>query len=76
MESPAQEQENAAHKKCRRSSRTVVIENLAEFVVAFANVATAVSEKTDDWVARNGDKSIFSVLRTILPEVRHAAALA
>ncbi len=76
MEAPEQVQEKAAHKINRKSSRAVVIDNPTDFVIAFANVTTTVSENTDDWVARNGDKSVFSVLRLILPEVSHAAALA
>ena len=40
-----------------------------ELAVAFANVVTVTSDNTNDWVARNGDESIFSVLQRLLPEV-------
>ncbi len=44
----------------------------AEIAVAFAKVVTVPSDLQDDWVARNGDKSIFSALRDVLPELTNA----
>ncbi len=46
-----------------------LIDNPAELAAAFANVVTTPSEAPDDWVARNGDKSIFTAFRIVLPEV-------
>ncbi len=54
----------------RRIKRTLIIDNPAEIAVLFANVVTTPSDMPDDWVARNGDKSIFSAFRSVLPEVR------
>ena len=65
------QQEKVACKSKRGSSKKVAIENPAEFAIAFANLATTVSEKADDWVARNGNQGIFAVLLMIMPEVRH-----
>jgi hypothetical protein len=48
-----------------------LIDNPADLAIAFANVVTYESANADDWVARNGDRSIFSALRLVLPEVRH-----
>ena len=53
----------------RRSQRTLRINNPAEIAVFFANVVTTPSDMPDDWVARNGNKSIFSAFRSVLPEV-------
>ena len=68
---PRMQQESAERKGKRRSSRKIAIQNPRDFSVAFANLATTVSEKADDWVARNGNQSIFSVLLIIMPEVSH-----
>ena len=46
-----------------------LIDNPAELAAAFANVVTTPSEMAHDWVARNGDKSIFTAFRIVLPEV-------
>ena len=40
-----------------------------EFATAFANLVTVPSDKPEEWVARRGDESIFSVLSKIIPEV-------
>ncbi len=40
-----------------------------ELAAIFANVVTTPSPHADDWVARNGDESLFSVLHRILPSV-------
>jgi hypothetical protein len=61
--------QKAAHKLKRIPLRTVLIENPAEIAASFANVVTAPSAMPDDWVARNGDNSIFSAFRNVLPEV-------
>ena len=37
-------------------------------IIAFANAVTLPSS-TDDWVARNGEESIFALLKVLLPEV-------
>jgi hypothetical protein len=57
-----------AMRKCGRYQPREAC-NPAELAAAFAKVVTAPSDSPDDWVARNGDKSIFSALRTVLPEV-------
>ncbi len=70
-DSESTKQEMPARKRTRKSSRKVLIEQPAEFAIAFANLATQKTENADDLVARNGDRSIFSVLRMIMPEVSH-----
>jgi hypothetical protein len=45
-----------------------LIDEPAELAIAFANVVT-IQSGPDDWVARNGNKSIFAVLYMLLPEV-------
>ena len=52
-------------------SRPVLIDSLAAFAIAFANIATQATDNADDWVARNGKMSIFSALQSIFPEVSH-----
>ena len=52
--------------------RPVLLEIPSEFAIAFANIATQASENPDDWVARNGNMSIFSALESVFPEVSHA----
>jgi hypothetical protein len=59
---------NAVRAKCKRSQPS--IDNPADIAVFFANVVTTPSDIPDDWVARNGDNSIFSAFRNVLPEVR------
>ncbi len=59
--------EHPANK--RKLPRKVLIENPADFAIAFANLVTQATENPEDLVARNGDKSIFSVLRLIMPKV-------
>ncbi len=56
-------------RKAKRPAREVFIDNPAELAALFAKVVTTSSDKQDDWVARNGEKSIFSALNNILPEV-------
>ncbi len=58
-----------AAKSCK-PSRIVLLENPVELAIAFAKVVTQESDNTEDWVARNGDRSIFSALRLVLPEVK------
>ncbi len=65
----SQPQRLAGSKCKRKQKRKDSIENPAELAVAFAKVVTVPSDVQDDWVARNGDKSIFSALRNILPEL-------
>jgi hypothetical protein len=62
--------EQKAVLKCKRCPPiNDSIDNPAKIAVSFANVVTTPSDTPDDWVARNGDKSIFSAFRNILPEV-------
>jgi hypothetical protein len=63
------QQEKAASKTNSNVSKAASLEDPSELAISFANVVTQVSDYTDNWVARNGDKSIFSVLRLVLPEV-------
>jgi hypothetical protein len=57
-----------AFLRCARSTpRRHFIDKPAEIAVFFANVVTTPS--ADDWVARNGEQSIFSAFRSVLPEV-------
>ena len=53
----------------RNPPRKHIIQNPAELAASFAKVVTTPSDMPDDWVARNGDKSIFFALRNVLPEV-------
>jgi hypothetical protein len=55
-------------KKMR--NRGPVIENPKELAADFACTVTEYSSNNTDWVARNGDESLFSTLKIILPEVR------
>ncbi len=62
--------ERTAVIKCKRSPlKSVFIENPLEIAVLFANVVTTPSRMPHDWVARNGDKSIFAAFYNVLPEV-------
>ena len=62
-------QRTAVIKRKRSKPKMVLIDNPVEIAVSFANVATTPSDMPNDWVARNGDKSIFSAFRNVLPEV-------
>jgi hypothetical protein len=56
--------------KCKRSPFSkLFIHNPAEIAVFFADVVTTPSDLPNDWVARNGDISIFSAFQSVLPEV-------
>ena len=56
--------------KCNRSpTRTLYIDDPEQIAVFFANVVTTPSDMPKDFVARNGDNSIFSAFRSVLPEV-------
>jgi hypothetical protein len=62
--------ERTAVIKCKRSPlSSVLIDNPMKIAVLFANVVTTPSRMPHDWVARNGDKSIFAAFRNVLPEV-------
>ena len=43
--------------------------NPKEVAVAFAIAVTAKNETPGNWVARNGEESIFKTLQRILPQV-------
>ena len=40
-----------------------------QFAMAFACAVTRASEKESDWIAKNGDESIFALLSRLVPEV-------
>ena len=46
-------------------------ENQKHLAAAFACAVTVPSSKCVDWVARNGDESLFQAFYRILPEVCH-----
>ena len=56
-------------KKMR--NRGPVIENPKELAADFACTVTECSSNSMDWVARNGDESLFQTLKMILPEVSY-----
>jgi hypothetical protein len=60
-------QQMAFLRYTRSPPRKQFIDKPAEIAVFFANVVTTPS--ADDWVARNGEQSIFSAFRSVLPEV-------
>ncbi len=50
-------------------TRKPIIENPKDLAAEFACAVTVYSANQSDWVARNGDESIYQTLRRILPEV-------
>ncbi len=58
----------------RFRSRTPIIENPKDLAAQFACAVTIYSANQSDWVARNGNESIYRTLRRILPEVRSVSA--
>ncbi len=56
-------------KKTR--TRTSIFENPKEVAAEFACAITVPSSNQSDWVARNGNESLFRTLRRIIPEVRN-----
>ena len=52
----------------RASKKHAPIEDPKKLAAAFACAVTAHSAKGGDWVARNGEESLFSTLRRILPQ--------
>ena len=46
-----------------------IIENPKELAAEFSNAVTEHSSNPMDWVARNGDESLFQTLKKIVPEV-------
>ena len=53
--------------KIRR--RPPLVENPKQLAAQFACAVTEASPNPTDWVARNGDQTIFRVLQKMLPEV-------
>ena len=49
--------------------RKPVIENPKAFSAEFACAVTEASTNQSDWVARNGEESLFSTLERMFPEV-------
>ena len=49
--------------------KRAIIVNPKELAAEFANAVTEYSSNQMDWVARNGDESLFSTLTRIMPEV-------
>ena len=47
-----------------------MIENPEELAALFATAVTCASDNRRDFVARNGEYSIFALLSTTLPEVQ------
>jgi hypothetical protein len=41
-----------------------------DFSIAFATAVTESSDNPTQWIAKNGDDSIFALLQRIFPEVR------
>jgi hypothetical protein len=50
-------------------SRKPIIENPKDLAADFACAVTEASSNQSDWVARNGEESLFSTLQRIIPEV-------
>ena len=50
-------------------ARRVLTQRPIELAVAFSTVVTVQSDNPGDWVARNGDESIFAILSKLLAEV-------
>ena len=50
--------------------RGPIIEDPKRLAADFAEAVTTPSSRGGDWVARNGDESLFSTLRRVLPQVR------
>lgn len=56
----------AMRSGCRRP---VLIENPRQLAAFFARCVTAEATSSSDWVAKNGDSSLFKILQRMLPEV-------
>jgi hypothetical protein len=50
-------------------TRKPIIENPKDLAAEFACAVTVYSANQSDWVARNGEESIYRTLRRVLPEV-------
>ncbi len=48
----------------------IIEENPKQLALAFAAAVTVHSPSYRDWVARNGEESLFRTLHRILPEVK------
>ncbi len=64
-----QPQRKTTIKSDRSPTRKLYIDDPEQIAVFFANVVTTPSDMPKDFVARNGDNSIFSAFRSVLPEV-------
>ena len=60
----------APPKKRNRKGKEI-IENPKEFAATFAHSVTAPSDNNVDWVARNGEESLFRTLQRVIPEVSY-----
>jgi hypothetical protein len=52
----------------KRSRCNLAVDNSIQLAARFASMVT-VPASENEWVARNGDESLFKVLRQLLPEV-------
>jgi hypothetical protein len=62
----------AAEPKCavQRSKRyRAIVEDPMQLAVMFASMVTAPAS-VNEWIARNGDESLFKVLQDMMPEVQ------
>lgn len=58
-----------ADSRSGRGKKGIRVEDPKKLAVDFATSVTVESSRGGDWVARNGDESLFSTLRRILPQV-------
>ena len=64
-----------ALKTKKTRTRTSIFENPKEVAAEFACAVTVPSSNQSDWVARNGNESLFRTLRRMIPEVGNFSTL-
>ncbi len=67
----ADEATAGAVEPVKRSRRhRAIVDDPMQLAVMFASMVTTPASE-NEWIARNGDESLFKVLQKMMPEVRH-----
>jgi hypothetical protein len=68
-DSPTADSEASRRVTKRTRGGHVVVDNPKQLAAMFASMVT-VPASENEWIARNGDESLFKVLQQMMPEVQ------
>ena len=63
------EKESATCKVCKTANKGVLSNDGHLLAAAMACAMTTNSNRASDWVAKNGEESVFSIIRKLVPKV-------